>query len=439
MLAGSAGGQAVLVLTTPVLTRLYPVAEFGVLTVFTALVGLLAPVAAGRMEAAVPLPRRDSDARCLAVIGLAAALVVATLAGLALLLAGQAIGGLLGVPALARQWAPLAFALAAAGAYQIASAWLVRRRRYQALGVRDFATGSAQAACQVGLGIAGASAVGLTLGFGFGRLAGLLGLAGPARGLELTGPQTGGLAAPRRFSPSRDLRLRDLRRNLVRYRRFPLLASWSALLNTMGTYAPILVIGAGYGELAVALLGLTVRVLSAPSALLSTAVARVYEGEAAAAVRDRRPGVARAIQSAAGRLALLGLGPLVVITLCGPALFRLVFGSSWEAAGDYARILAVGYLARFAVAAVSQTLLILQRQFQQLRWDATRLLLTVGGPLVCLAAGAGVTTAVAVLSGTYVVTYAALLVSCLRAARTFDATVARRGRRIPTDARMVRP
>jgi O-antigen/teichoic acid export membrane protein len=201
------------------------------------------------------------------------------------------------------------------------------------------------------------------------------------------------------------------------------------------------VIGAGYGDRAVALLGLTVRVLSAPSALLSTAVARVFEGEAAAAIRDRRPGVARAVQITVGRLALLGLGPLVVITLYGPELFRAVFGPSWAAAGDYARIFALGQLVRFAVAAVSQTLLLLQHQGQQLRWDATRLVLTVGGPLACLALGAGVTAAVAVLSGTYVVTYAALLGSCLRAARTFDAAVVDGAPRSPSlaDPRTVRP
>jgi O-antigen/teichoic acid export membrane protein len=229
VLAGSAGGQAMLLLSTPVLTRLYSVAEFGVLTVFTALVGLLVPVAAGRMDAAVPLPRRDSDATCLAVIGLAATAGAATLAGLVLLLAGPWIGGLLGVPAIAGQWAPLALALAAGGAYQVASAWLVRRRRYRALGVRDLAGGVGQAVCQVGLGLAGASAAGLTLGFGCGRLAGLVGLAGP------TARRSEPRRAPRPRVAWRDLRRgprvawRDLRRTLVRYRRFPLVASWSAL------------------------------------------------------------------------------------------------------------------------------------------------------------------------------------------------------------------
>ena len=51
----------------------------------------------------------------------------------------------------------------------------------------------------------------------------------------------------------------------------------------------------------------------------------------------------------AGRLLIVGALPTAVLLLAGPWLFGLVFGPTWTEAGDYARILAVAYLAQFVV------------------------------------------------------------------------------------------
>ncbi|NNJ60669.1 MAG: oligosaccharide flippase family protein [Dactylosporangium sp.] len=406
VLSGTAAGQALVIASMPVLTRLYSVRDLAVLAVFTSLVGLLAPVAALRLEAAVPLPDGDRDAAALAWSGFVSAGLFGGVVAVAGLAVGAPVSRLLGVPGLGGQWLSLGLAVTAMGLFQITSAWMIRTRRYRALGIRDCAVGVGQVATQVGLGVAGASAIGLTLGMGLGRLAGLGGL--------LCG---GGLvrrpAGPRRMAAA-----------VSRYRRFPLVASWSALLNTAGTYTPVLMIAAAYGDHTVALVGLTIRALSAPSALITAAVAQVFQGEAAAVVRERAPRLRGLVLATVRRLLLLGAGPTAVVLLLGPALFGLVFGQTWVLAGTFGSIMGIGYLARFAVAAVSHTLLILERQGQQLRWDASRLALTLGAMTICLAGHAPATVTVGVLTATQVVGYGALLVSCLRAAGAHDRDVA---------------
>jgi len=62
MLTGSAGGQAVSLLLSPLLTRLYSPQEFGILSVYSAIIAILVVVASLRYELALPLVRDDEDA-----------------------------------------------------------------------------------------------------------------------------------------------------------------------------------------------------------------------------------------------------------------------------------------------------------------------------------------------------------------------------------------
>ncbi len=405
-MVGAAGAQALVILSTPVLTRLYDAADFGAFTAFTAVVGILSVVATLRLEAAIGLPTDTSTAVAVAWSGLVSSMVVGVLVAALGEAASEPVAGLFGVGHLAGLWWLVGTAVGLMGVYQVMSAWAVRVERYAALGVRDFSAGVGQACGQVGLGLAGLRPAGLLIGFGIARLAGMGGL------------MSGGLLKQPRPTP------RQMARAVVRYRRFPLIASWSGVLNTTGTYAPLLVIGAYAGPTEFGLVGLAFRMIAAPSVLVGAAAARVFYGEGTAAIRGGHPVLRQAVWASVRRLFLLGLAPSVALLMLGPVLFGFVFGSDWQQAGAYAAVLSVGNLARFAVGGVTQTLLVLELATRQLRWDAGRLLLTAGLPATCLVAGGSVMTAVAALTVAYVAAYASLLAESVRAAGRFDATAA---------------
>ena len=74
LVAGGALAQALPLLLGPWLSRLYAPAEFGHYTVFAAVAANIAVVACGRYDFALPLVRKDADARdlmalCLRVLG----------------------------------------------------------------------------------------------------------------------------------------------------------------------------------------------------------------------------------------------------------------------------------------------------------------------------------------------------------------------------------
>jgi O-antigen/teichoic acid export membrane protein len=256
---------------------------------------------------------------------------------------------------------------------------------------------------QVGLGLAGVRPLGLLLGVGVGRLVALGGLVS-RRGL---------LRQPR---PT----LAGMRVAVRRFRRFPLLATPSALINSAGLEVPLLLVSALYGDARAGLLGLTVRVFSGPTAIIGQAVSQVFTGESSAAIREPEGKLGRLLRGAALRLLLLGALPAAVLVVSGPWLFRLVFGPEWTEAGEYARYLALAYLAQFAVTPVSSTLFLLERQGQELAWGATRLLLTAGAVAVCGLAGVSILVAIIALAVGQVISYVLLYVLCLRATDAAD-------------------
>lgn len=401
--AGSIAGQGLVMLSYPLLTRLFDAAEFGLLTVFTSVVTIISVGATATLERAIPIPQGDPEAADVAWTALAAVALTSVLTAVVGLVAAAPIAELLGVPQLAQYWWLIVFTVFAVGAYLVLSEWMVRTRSYGALGRRNLLQGVGQTATQVTLGLMQIRPVGLLLGLGIGRLCGLGGLL-----------SSGGLLRQPRPTPA------GLRRTLRRYRRFPMLTLPSALVNSAGLEAPLLVIAAYYGDARAGLLGLTIRVFSAPTAIIGQAIDQVFTGESSAAIREPTGTLTRLLRHTAVRLLIIGVLPTAILVVAGPWLFGLVFGPTWTEAGDYARILAFAYLAQFVVNPISGVLQLLERQGQSLAWAAMRLVLTVSGPAVCGVMGAPVVVAIAALSIGHVVSYLLMYVLSLRAARAAD-------------------
>lgn len=403
IVSGSVAGQAVVILTYPVLTRLYDPGDFGLFAVFASVVSMIAVASTASLEAAVPLPVEDEDAAAVAWSGLASVAATGLLTALVGTVAAVPLAELLGAPRLATYWWLIVLTVLAFGTYLVLSEWMVRDRSYGALGRRNLLQGIGQVGTQLGLGLAGVRPLGLLLGLGVGRVVALGGLLSRRGLLRQARPTAAALRAAVR-----------------RYRRFPLIAMPSSLVNSAGLEVPLLLVAALYGDVRAGFLGLTVRVISGPFTVLGQAVNQVVAGESSAAIRTPNGTLGRIVRTSARRLLLVGAVPAAVLLATGPALFGVVFGQEWTEAGDYARLLALAYLGQLAVVPVSSTLFLLERQHHELAWVVLRLLLTAGGPLGCGIAGAPVTVAIAALAAGHALSYIALYVLCVRAADDAD-------------------
>ncbi|MFC4144994.1 lipopolysaccharide biosynthesis protein [Micromonospora mangrovi] len=373
IILGTFCGQLLTLAVAPLLSRLYDPADFGLFTIASTLAATVSTVAALRYELAVPLPRAESDAYSLVFLGLFAAAGTAMLGTLAVALFGGWIAAVFDEPGL-RPWlwaVPWISALMAA--VVVLNQFAARNRRYSSIGRRNLFQASAMVAVQLAAGVAGLKSGGMILGYGAGQAA-------AAASLMRNG-ELGGVTA--RAGLARE-RLRDC---AVTYRRFPLLLAPSGLLNILGGQLPVLLIAYWYGAEVAGWLGLTLRVLAMPAALIGAAVAQVYLAEFSRSARSD-PDRAREIFRRGSRsLALAATLGGVAVLATGPQVFALVFGERWATSGSYAQALALSMATQFVAAPLSQTLIVLDRQGMQFAWDAGRV--TVVSGAVALVAVAG--------------------------------------------------
>ena len=163
----------------------------------------------------------------------------------------------------------------------------------------------------------------------------------------------------------------------VRYRRFPLVSTGSAVFSVGGYALPALLLAQFYGAKTLGWYALSDRVLGVPIVLIGQAVSQVYSVEAAGFSNSNPQALRPLFFKLAWRLALLGAVPCTVFLALGPSLFAAVFGEGWREAGAYARLLAVAHYVGLIAWPLAPTLNILERQFWQLAWDAGRLVLTL--------------------------------------------------------------
>jgi O-antigen/teichoic acid export membrane protein len=326
---GSAGGQAIAILVSPILARLYAPADFGTYGVYLALVSIVAVAAALRYEAALPLPSDEQEAIEL--------LVLCTAITLGLSLAGGVVVWLVqasGAVRIAPEFALLAWLMPVGvfltGIQGNLTFWAIRRREFRASGQSSVVQAATQGASQLALTAIGGGSVSLAAGYILARLAGI------ARLASTLGAQD--------WRAARRVSWRRLRAVAGVHRRFPMFALWASLLSAISAQTPILVLAVLFNATVVGWFSITVRVLQLPSTIIGSAVGQVLY---ARVVRTDLADVARASGTMFRALLMLGAGPMWLLAFGGETAFTLVFGESWREAGRYAQWLAPWLLADF--------------------------------------------------------------------------------------------
>ncbi|MBI5667688.1 MAG: oligosaccharide flippase family protein [Chloroflexi bacterium] len=391
---GTALAQAISVLAAPILSRLYTPDDFGALGVFTSIFSILLAVNSLRYEFAISLPIDEDDAANLLVLTLALVVVTTILFEIALALLADPIITWTNAPALRPYLWLIPLSLLGAGFYQGLNYWAIRRQQYAPIARTRFTQSLAGALTPVLVGLVAGGPVGLLVGHVIGQMTGSGSLAWLA--------WRDSRAALRRVS------LHGMAQMAGRYYRFPLIATWSSLLNSLGLSLPQLLLSTLFGTMVTGWFLFGQRIIAIPMTLIGASVGQVFLGTISKLKNDAPDQLKPFYLKTARRLFLLGLVPSLFLLLTGAPLFGWVFGEEWRTAGLYAQILAPMFLVQVVVSSLSQVMTVLERQSVQLVWDLARLVLLavvlvgaagLGGTAVVVFYSASMTAAYLVLFG----------------------------------------
>lgn len=322
--SGSVLGQAIIILGSPLLTRLYLPEQFGLFATFGAVLVVLGTLSALGYHVAIPVPDDDREAGDLVALSTLICCIFAVgVLGLVFVLDLQPVlfGGI-GSAARDYMWL-LPLAVLFSCFYDILRMWSIRQKKFSMLSIVEVNQRLTALAAQVVLGILGFAAGGLIAGMLGGLSASLLAL--------LVWSFRGEKLDLERVSISRMLFL------IKKYRQFALYRCPSGLVFWGGRCAPLLLLPWLFGPVATGLYALTDRVLQTPMAFIVTHIQSVFlssctELKASGKLPDAAFSLLRA-------QVWLGLPSFAIFAIVAPELFALVFGEAWRYAGTYAQLL----------------------------------------------------------------------------------------------------
>ncbi|MGH6981579.1 MAG: lipopolysaccharide biosynthesis protein, partial [Stellaceae bacterium] len=369
MLSGAAAGQFLSVVLSPALTRLYTPQEFGILSVYSAILTITVVAGSLRYELALPLLSSDEDAvNLMAVCGCVLVVMTGMVCAAAFLFPESWLRIIWPTEVHFRRvhlyCALLTLGFLCLGAYYVALYSATRQGAFRAIARTRISQGAVGPLTQIALGLTGFGAPGLVIGSILGQSTGSIGLLWRqiGRNRELLGAVSW-------------QRMRTLSR---RYIRFPLIASWAALIDAAGgNQLLFLVVSVEFSPRIAGFIFLAERIAARPLSLIGTSILQVFVGEAGRIVSTDAAKLRRRFYQVTSRQFLIAAVWLIVVNIGAALLFPIVFGASWTDAVIYLQAMSLGYLAQAMVLPVFHTLQILEKQSMAAAWQVGRLTLTV--------------------------------------------------------------
>lgn len=344
---GHAGAYALMLLATPLLTRLYQPEHFGLLATYGSLMSFIGTVICLRYEAAIPTPKSGRRARSLVVIAMTCAVFASAASWLLLSVAVPLL------PASLQQLEPflgvLALNFLTYGGFQIVTFWATREQQFGRLAQLRMFLVAGTVVGQIGFFLAGFTVSGLLYGQAVGYfLATMLSIwRYPPQGRWMQNPLLHRVTASR-------------------FWRFPTFGVPSESLHIAQTTTPPLLLMAFYGPVPAGWFLLAWRVVGAPLTMLVVPIGRVYYAEAAR-IGPKQPEQLESFFWRTLKKSFIVAAPAIGGTaLVAPIAFPFFLGEAWRESGFYCQILCPLLFAHLFAVAVRQTYEVTSRQDLQL-------------------------------------------------------------------------
>lgn len=349
LVGGTASAQLLLMLASPLLTRLFSAEDFGLLAVYASLLSLICVISSLRYELAIPLPEDDGEAANVSLLCLILVVISTFLTGVLVFLMGSTIAVVFGASMLAGYLWLLPLGVLFTGFYSVFNYWALRTKHFTIIAETKLRRAIATIVIQ--LAVVKLGGIALLMGQVAGKGVGITTLGLPA--LKSAG--------------FKQVSWAGIKKAAVRYKHFPIFSTWAGFANTVGLQLPPLMFAAFFSPAAAGLYTLANRILALPMNLIGGAIGQVFFANAAKAHRVGQLGPLVAQLHA--KLAHIGLPPAILLIILGPAFFAFVFGEQWRQAGEFAQWMAPWLYLVFVSSPLSTLFAVAEAQLQGLAFQ----------------------------------------------------------------------
>jgi O-antigen/teichoic acid export membrane protein len=399
---GTAVGQGLVLLASPIWSRLYAPPDFALLGLFLSFINTASVALALRYDFAIPMGSREGDGPRLLYLSLLLTMPLSLVFGF--VLASLIEFDALGYGALPLLAVPMAvMVMVFIGIFMSLRYWFVGGGDFGQISRSIVLQGAGRGATPILLAPLHWGWLGLIAGEVVGRAFGIGRLAKPA--------------LPMLKTLHKHVGWLELRQTAANYKRFPLVFLPSALLDAVSAAVALPLFVTLYGLHPAGQFMLAQQVVNVPSAFISAALSDVYHQKLVATARSSAASIPPMLWRSAGLILAVALLVLLPACLIAPIATPWVFGAQWDQAGIMIAILAPSTAVSIVSGALSRAFVLSRVPQVKLVSDVVKLILPMGGLVLSWSLGATAVTSVIVYSIMYGVSYAVYFLVILYAVR----------------------
>lgn len=343
LMTGTTVAQAIPIAISPILTRIYTPADFGLFALFIAISSIFGSIANGRYELAIMLPRKDEDAINIFALGFIITSTISSVLLIIIILFNDYFVRLLDNEDIEIWLYFIPFSVFFIGIYNILNYFNNRKKNYKDISRALILKSIILSIIQLSIGFLKNGASGLISGEILSRMFSNMKLLKNIINDKLL------------LSKISVLKIIALAK---KYKDFPKFSMWAILANTLSSHLISILISIYYNIITLGFYSLSERLLGAPIALIGKSISQVFFQEAVQ--ENKHTGtIKKTFISSLKKLLIVGFPIFLVLFFIVEDLFAFIFGEKWRIAGEYSQYLIILFFARFLVSPLTMVPIIL--------------------------------------------------------------------------------
>lgn len=309
---------------SPILSRIYTVEDFGILTLYISAISLVSTISSGRFDHAILIAKTEKNATLLRKIAVVVTLVVCLLLSIIIVLFSDHILIKFNAESLGKAIYLIPFNILLFSIINIYTNTLNREKEYGFIStskiIRTFSAGSTQLLIgfisNLGLGLVIGKLAGDILSFSYLRL-------------KVS-------KIKNKFEIYKSFK--RVKYLLYKYKDFPKVNSFHAFINELSKSSVPLILGFYFGERIVGYYGLSFMVCVVPVIIFASAFNQVFSKDFSEKFNNGKSFYEYA-KKMLFRIIIFSIIPFGFLMLLGPELFGFIFGEEWIIAGKFVQLL----------------------------------------------------------------------------------------------------
>lgn len=337
------------ILISPIMTRLFLPEAFGASALFVSIITIFSIISCLRYEIAIMLPTKDEDAINLVALCFVITTFMTVILFLAIIFWGRQLIRIINAESIMKFSWLLPIAVFFAGTFQSLNYWNSRKKNFGQLSISQIVSSTISQPIKLVAGFSGFNGAGTLIATNL--LNSFISIS-----ILIYSHLKKNFGLILKF-----VKIDKIIQVFKRYKKFPLFDLWGALLNSISWQLPTLMLGGFFSTKIVGYYAIASTVLGMPLNLIGGSLAQVFF-QKASEIKHARADIHESVSGLLKRLLLIGLPPLLIVTISGKDLFAFIFGARWAEAGFYAQILSPYLFFYFIASPLSSIFFIMERQ-----------------------------------------------------------------------------